>query len=250
MRMFEKIIIKLRMKNTLRYSEARAQVIYDNPELVFRIPVLQAKSTGKTFSSVAGVAPVAPAIDALLKQQQEFFAKQQEQINIIQKQMVDLMTVILSKNEPKKPKRTYSDLDESSEDDDEDQPSKLRAPSNRQEVVNLSEKTSPPKDVDRSLRREKSTPSVSGKTTTEEAMEEDRGQTVGRESPKRPSKPPASSSAAPSAAVSSAPPPRTVKGGEKAGSSGPSGDRKSAVSNKKKTSISIITGPNTNKWKN
>ena len=57
-------------------------------------------------------------------------------------------------------------------------------------------------------------------------------------------------SSVPSAAVPSAPPPRTVKGGEKAGSSGPSGDRKSAVSNKKKTSISVITGPNTNKWKN
>ena len=60
---------------------------------------------------------------------------------------------------------------------------------------------------------------------------------------------PLSSGTAPLAVIPSAPPGKTVKGGEKAGSSGSSGGRRGAVS-MVKDQISKITGPkSSNKWK-
>ena len=91
------------------------------------------------------------------------------------------------------------------------------------------------------------THSVSGKTTPGGTGEVE-WTTVGGNSPRRPLNPSTSSSAAPSAAVPSTPLAKNVKGGGKAGSSGPSEDKRSAVSNKpirpKKN-----TGPDLKNWR-
>ena len=90
----------------------------------------------------------------------------------------------------------------------------------------------------------------SGNPTSGEAMEEE---AIREAVPQQPSsqatKPLPSTSAAPLAAASPALPGKAVKGGVNAGSSGPPGDKRSAVSTKKAKKISIITGPNHNKWK-
>ena len=90
----------------------------------------------------------------------------------------------------------------------------------------------------------------SGNPTSGEAMEEEGSREVVLQQPfSQATKTLPSTSAAPLAAAFPALPGKAVKGGVNTGSSGPPGDKMSAVSNKKAKKISIITGPNHNKWK-
>ena len=61
----------------LKYPEARAQVMYDNPDLVSKIPSLQTKTKAKTYSSAAG----SPNATTKIQNQQQIIFEQQKKTN-------------------------------------------------------------------------------------------------------------------------------------------------------------------------
>ena len=260
MYVLEKKIIVNRLTNNIKYGEAKAQAIYDNPEIAMKIPSIKRSQTTKTYSSAARSTPVVPGIENLLSQQQEFFTKQQQQINYIQQQVVALINLVMADRNndeeisrviPKltTDKRNLSEVSQSSSEDEEENPSKVRASSSRQEEH----------------------PTVSGVASSGEAMEEEFEDVIHRRPFGRLSGSPRSSisketmETPPSDVVTtegalggrersnrlsahtrdpSVPPPgRQVKGGVEAGSSVPKGNKGGDVSKFNKKKINKITGP-------
>ena len=75
----------------LKYPEAKAQIIYENPDLARKIPHLQSRTKSKSYSSVASSPSVT---EQMLQQQQQFFEQQKLQMDHMQKQ-IDILTNIL-----------------------------------------------------------------------------------------------------------------------------------------------------------
>ena len=155
----EKKINQMKHEYNLKYPEAKAQVIYDNPDLVNKIPSLrQSKSKSKTYSSVASSSSAA---EKCQNQQQLIFEQLKQQMEQMQKQ-IQLLTDIVkglfinpvatatpNVSAPDRPKRTR---EVSSSSEDETRPRSkisLKSTSSGQEVSNMS---APPPPSDTSIR--------------------------------------------------------------------------------------------------
>ena len=152
----EKKINKMKAECNLKYPEARAQVIYDNPHLVSKIPSLQTKARTKTYSTAAGSSS---ATEKIQNQQQIIFEQQKKQIEHMQKQ-IQLLTDIVkglmlnttattsNMSAPERPKRTREVSSSSEEETRPRSKQALTSTSSGQETKNMS---APPPPSDTSI---------------------------------------------------------------------------------------------------
>lgn len=235
----EKKAMEIKSKENVTYFEAKKRVLFNHPELKNKLPEEQDKNQQKSWSNVVASSVPAEVSNTMATQQHvqmmEVLKNIMESMKLLSQQIAALSTSTINPNLlpvnenilpnipviQKRPIKRNKPV--SSEE--EDQPSKLRVTSDRQEDLSQPELESPPNQAE--------TPSDSGKSITEEGMEEGEWNMAGRS---RSPKSTRSSRTAPLAAPSSKPPPKDLKGGGKAGSSRPSGDRGSAVSKPGKSS--------------
>ena len=252
MYLLEDLITERKTKNQLTHATAKEQIINENLELAKQIPKLKVNrvNKGSTYSSAAASPSALQQQKDIMAQQNQLLIRQQQKMDQMEQQISFLISLQQSQNSQYIP--TLMNVSEP--------PSNNIKKHKRNDSTSSEETNQPTKCLVTSLRQEDKqpetqssssavgeTPSVSGKAASEGTKEGERWTTVGGNSPRRPLNPSTSSSAAPSAAVPSTPLAKNVKGGGKAGSSGPSEDKRSAVS--RPIRPKKITGPDPKNWR-
>ena len=248
----EKLILTEKCTHNLPIKTARSIVFNNNPKLVSQVPKFRKSKEQKTYSNVAANNSVNEELRLQNEQLQIQNIQLHHKMELLTNQLSSLLTALSKKQtsmpipvpddvisdsnestitdsqnlpdiQPVKSKRTISI---SSQEENTEPSTKVRASSEGQEEINM-----PAPD---SCNGNQETSSSSGKSTSEGATGGEESMDVSGGVTTPASRIPVPTTAATSAAAPSDTPGHGVKGGDEAGSSNPGKDSKSAVSNKPK----------------